>query len=221
MRLSEVTAVLTAARFLWRKDRDIAYKSDADEDGLCRAWHRHLAPFSVDEVTAAMDALLRANASDWCPSLGMLVSEVRAARHRQQPASTPLAPRSEPAVPPSLNPYRAKLRADLRQAARRPDGTIDPDALAQIDERVDEVGEHEQRALAFIDAHPDADYGRVCKEFVDAWIAAMVKQRGVGRLAAVPEAVYADEAVTSRREPVVPSTDHPTPHEAIAMKETG
>lgn len=176
MKLTEVGAVLTAARFLWLGDRSLARKSDDEEVGLCQAWHQHLAPYSVDETHAAINALLTANPT-FCPSLGVIVSEIKAIRSRTSVPSTPLKPaRHEMAVPPALNPYREKLRGDLRKY-HSPNGPVDRETLAMINTLVDEVGEHEQKALEYIAAHPDADYGRVTRVFVDAWIAALIGQR--------------------------------------------
>ena len=113
MTFDEVPAVLTAARFLWLGDRGI--QSRTDDVKLCQTWFRHLSAYSVDETTDAMDALLPTHVT-YCPSLGVIVSEIRAIRSRHSPPSTPLKPaRHEMAVPPKLNPYREKLRTDLRK----------------------------------------------------------------------------------------------------------
>jgi hypothetical protein len=113
------------------------------------------------------------------PPLVTLVEDLRTWRRKhtlaEPPLLTPPPPRREAAVPPSALDLRTKWRAELRAYHRSRTGTVEADTLAAIDAEVAVVGEHETRALAFIEANPDADYGRISKEFVDSWIQALVK----------------------------------------------
>ena len=146
MRLDEVPAVFTAARFLWLSDRSIQNV----EDDTYRTWHRHLAPYSVDETTAAMDALLASNAK-YCPSLGVLVGEIRAIRHRAQvatPEPVQLFAKKHSDITGPDTEYRAKLRKDAIAYHRSYKGHVSQEKLAEIDAWVDEIGPFEQAFLA-------------------------------------------------------------------------
>lgn len=165
---THVTTAMNVAAGMWS---DVAASSEA----TLIAWAPQMAPYSADELCYAFAELHRTHVH--FPAWAEVLEVLSLSRARNQRATqVPRLPEPKASVPPPLNPYREKLRRELR-SFHRDRGQIDDETLAAIDARVGEVGEHEQRALAYIEAHPDADWGRVTKEFVDAWIAANLSGR--------------------------------------------
>lgn len=157
MNLPENVAVaFRFAQGLWPHD------PAAGSEATALAWSSAIADYSVDELCPVLERQAREHAK--MPPLVVLIEDLRNQRRKAAAAAIPLLTSPKPiphaAVPPSMNPYREKLRDDLRRYHRRQGtGKIDKATLAEIEARVNEVGEHEQKALAYIEAHPDADWG--------------------------------------------------------------
>jgi hypothetical protein len=183
---AECASVLNVAAGLFPK-----YAARFRDNDVLRQWGKQLAPYSVDEACAGLEVLARSD-GEYMPALNALLVEIKAIQRRRQPASIPLAVRNEPAVHPQLNPYRQKLRQDLFKYHRSRIGKVDADKVEAIEEEVSVVGEHERRALAFIEANPDEEYGRVTREFVNVWTGANVERKRAGVKASTAPASAAE-----------------------------
>ena len=164
---ADVLVSLRFAQALWPNDPTCGSEATA------LAWGEALGKYSVDQLCPAFERLALVYVK--MPALSVVLDELRQGERKaalNAPLLEPPAPLRRAAVPPALNPYRQRLRADLRKFHRGADGKIDAETLAEIDARVNEVGEHEQRALDYIEANPDADYGRVSLELVNSWLEA-------------------------------------------------
>lgn len=118
-----------------------------------RAWEARLLEYTLDDTYTALSDLAAVKPDgDYEPSLsvGRLLGELDKVRRRHgHPVAAPVNyAKGEPAVHPSANPYRQKLREDLLKFHRRTDGTVDPAKLAEIDEEVSQVGPREAAFLA-------------------------------------------------------------------------
>jgi hypothetical protein len=137
--------VVMAFRFahcLWPDDAKTA------SQGTLIAWAPMLSPYSIDELYHSLTTL--AKAMTRMPALAVWLDELHAARRKDAPPPLFLPAPARGQITGPDDVYRDKLRKDVRRFLRQPDGSIDPERLAEMDAWVDEVGPHE---AAFLKRH--------------------------------------------------------------------
>jgi hypothetical protein len=128
------------AHSLWPDDAKTA------SQGTLIAWAPILAPFSIDELYAALTECAKSGGR--MPALNALLDVLHAGRRKMHPAPLflPHPARGQITGPDTV--YRAKLRKDAIKYWRTYAGNITQQKLAEIDAWVDEIGPREQAFLA-------------------------------------------------------------------------